>query len=122
MLFWPTCVAMIALAVYDTRLTRKIRRLATERGRLMEESKVANGQAAATDLPMVENAQSLKSFFLRQFTVLDDIEFEDGTVAEHIVVFPYGIAVVGDESLKDNVLQDQCGVDQAEKVVECSMI
>mgnify|MGYP003375577705 CR=1 FL=1 len=112
------CVAMIALAVYDTRLTRKIRRLATERGRLMEESKVANGQAVATDLPMVENAQSLNDL-PRQFTVLDDIEFEDGTVAEHIVVSPYGIAVVGDESLKDNVLQalDQCGVDQAEELV-----
>ena len=112
------CVAMIALAVYDTRLTRKIRRLATERGRLMEESKVANGQAVATDLPMVENAQSLNDL-PRQFTVLDDIEFEDGTVAEHIVVSPYGIAVVGNESLKENVLQalDQCGVDQAEELV-----
>lgn len=112
------CAAMIALAVYDTRLTRKIRKLAVERGRLMEESKAANGQPMTTDLPVIENAQSLNDL-PRQFTVLDDIKFEDGTVAEHIVVSPYGIAVVGDESLKGNVMQalEQCEIDQAEELV-----
>lgn len=112
------CVAMIALAIYDTKLTRKIRKLAVERGRLMEESKAANGEPITTDLPMVENAQSLNDL-PRQFTVLDEVEFEDGTVAEHIVVSPYGIAVVGDESLKDNVLQalEQCNINQAEEML-----
>lgn len=112
------CAVMIALAIYDTKLTRKIRKLAVERGRLMEESKAANGEPITTDLPVIENAQSLNDL-PRQFTVLDEVEFEDGTVAEHIVVSPYGIAVVGDESLKDNVLQalEQCNIEQAEEML-----
>lgn len=112
------CVALIALAVYDTRLTRRIRKLATERGRLMEEAKIANGEPVTTDLQTVENAQSLNDL-PRQFTVLDDIEFEDGMVANHIVVSPYGIAVVGSEDLKDNVVRSvaECGIYNPEEIM-----
>ena len=104
------CVVMIALAVMNTRYSRRIQKLAMEKQKLAMEKQAqaaaAPGQSSDgrigqvdSDEAIVANAASLNDL-PRQYTVLDEIEFSDGQSAENIVVSPYGVAVVGSPDLK----------------------
>ena len=102
------CVVMIALAVMNTRYSRRIQKLAMEKQKLKKQAQAAAapGQSSDgrigqvdSDEAIVANAASLNDL-PRQYTVLDEIEFSDGQSAENIVVSPYGVAVVGSPDLK----------------------
>lgn len=104
------CVVMIVLAVINSRDSRRIQKLATRRAELKKAlEKPVPGRSEAPskgdqDLqtPVVANATSLNDL-PKQYTVLDEIEFSDGQKAEHIIVSPYGIALVGDIALRDDI-------------------
>lgn len=102
------CVVMIALAVMNTRYSRRIQKLDMEKQKLKKQAQAAAapGQSSDgrigqvdSDEAIVANAASLNDL-PRQYTVLDEIEFSDGQSAENIVVSPYGVAVVGSPDLK----------------------
>lgn len=102
------CVVMIALAVMNTRYSRRIQKLAMEKQKLKKQAQAAAapGQSSDgrigqvdSDEAIVANAASLNDL-PRQYTVLDEIEFSDGQSAENIIVSPYGVAVVGSPDLK----------------------
>lgn len=109
------CVVMIAIAVMNTKYSRRIQKLAMEKQKLKKQAQATGGSADAASAigqtgneAIVANAASLNDL-PRQYTVLDDVEFADGQEAENIVVSPYGVAVVGSPDLKpelDAVLQE----------------
>lgn len=105
------CVVMIVLAVLNTRYSRAIQKLAKQRQELIRQEKIENGeldeQQAAASSEIVANAKSLNDL-PKEYTVLDEVDLE-GKKAEHIVVSPYGVAIVASEDLKpemDSVLAD----------------
>lgn len=116
------CVIMIILAIYNTRLSRQIQRLAAEKQRLggSQCSPAAGSRVGQIDdqLEMMENAQSLNDL-PRQYTVLDDVQFEDGEVAQNIVVSPYGVAVVGSDALRQDVASVllECGIENPNEIL-----
>ncbi|GEM_PF-2060125 len=110
------CVVMIGIAVYNTKISRQVQKLAVEKRRLTHPNEAAAPQQAQGGLtgkstagapvgeldssqPIVANATSLNDL-PKQYTVLDDVEFSDGQRAANVVVSPYGIAVVGSEDLR----------------------
>lgn len=109
------CVVMIAIAVMNTKYSRRIQKLAMEKQKLKKQAQATGGSADAASAigqtgneAIVANAASLNDL-PRQYTVLDDVEFAEGQEAENIVVSPYGVAVVGSPDLKpelDAVLQE----------------
>lgn len=117
------CVIMIVLAVYNTRLSRHIQKLAAEKQRLggtQCPAAAAGSRIGSVDdqLEMMENAQSLNDL-PRQYTVLDEVQFEDGKVAQNIVVSPYGVAVVGSDHLRADVASVllECGIENPNEIL-----
>ena len=109
-----TCIIMLVLAVVNTRISKKIQQLAVTRKTIRQslEKLKNNGeseQEASTqeikEEAIVANATSINDL-PKQYTVLDEVPFQDGKIASHIVVSPYGIAVVGDQNLKDEIQVD----------------
>ncbi|MEY8309669.1 hypothetical protein AAK899_09135 [Erysipelotrichaceae bacterium 51-3] len=121
------CVVMIGIAVYNTKISRQVQKLALEKRRLTHPNDApAASQPASGGLmgkstagapvgevdssqPIVANATSLNDL-PKQYTVLDDVEFGDGQRAANVVVSPYGIAVVGNEDLRpemEAILQEE---------------
>lgn len=121
------CLVMIGIAVYNTKISRQVQKLALEKRRLTHPNDApAASQPASGGLmgklaagapvgevdssqPIVANATSLNDL-PKQYTVLDDVEFSDGQRAANVVVSPYGIAVVGSEDLRpemEAILQEE---------------
>lgn len=109
-----TCVIMLVLAVVNTRISKKIQQLAVTRKTVRQslEKLKNNGEseqeASAQEIKeeaIVANATSINDL-PKQYTVLDEVPFQDGKKAPHVVVSPYGIAVVGDQDLKDEIQVD----------------
>lgn len=110
------CVVMIGIAVYNTKISKQVQRLALEKRRLTNPNATPNRPASAMTKstanaplgqvddsePIVANAVSLNDL-PKQYTVLDDVEFGDGQRAQNVVVSPYGIAVVGNPDLRPEV-------------------
>ncbi len=105
-----TCIIMLVLAVLNTKISKQIQRLATERKttrqlleKLTKKEKQDEGLSQALkEEAIVANATSINDL-PKQYTVLDEVHFEDGKTAPHIVVSPYGLAVVGDDSLQEDI-------------------
>lgn len=108
------CIVMIILAVINTKYSRKIQKLAAERANLKKSLEqpqdvqvtavIEKGLIKGTDNSseaIVANAKSLNDL-PKEYTVLDHVELEHGEAA-HIVVSPYGIALVGDPALKEDI-------------------
>lgn len=94
------CIIMIVLAVLNTRYSRAIQKLAKQRQQILKQEKSDSGELSAESAQaseIVANAKTLNDL-PREYTVLDNVEL-DGKTAEHIVVSPYGIAVVASEDL-----------------------
>lgn len=109
-----TCIIMLVLAVVNTRISKKIQQLAVTRKTVRQslEKLKNNGEseqeASAQEIKeeaIVANATSINDL-PKQYTVLDDVPFQDGKTASHVVVSPYGIAVVGDQNLKEEIQVD----------------
>ena len=111
------CVVMIGIAVYNTKISKQVQRLALEKRRLTNPKGAATTSSASAmtkstagaalgqvdeSEPIVANAASLNDL-PKQYTVLDDVEFSDGQRAQNVVVSPYGIAVVGNPDLRPEV-------------------
>lgn len=106
------CIVMIVLAVINTKISRKIQKLAAKRAELKkamekpmttdetDNSGLVGSQDSAS--PIVANAKSLNDL-PKQYTVLDEVDLGDGKSAEHIVVSPYGVAIIGDPDLRSDV-------------------
>lgn len=101
------CVPMIALAVYNSRISKQVRELAARRNQLKAREDAAaraaltgeevDGQdmgigAENLDEAIVANATSLNDL-PKEYTVLDQVEL-DGQEIPHVILSPYGIAVV----------------------------
>lgn len=116
------CVVMIGIAVYNTKISKQVQRLALEKRRLTNPKAAQSAPAGAMSKstagaelgqvddsePIVANAASLNDL-PKQYTVLDDVEFSDGQRAQNVIVSPYGVAVVGSPDLRpevDAVLQE----------------
>ncbi len=109
-----TCIIMLVLAVVNTRISKKIQQLAVTRKTVRQslEKLKTNGEdekepsvEEIKEEAIVANATSMNDL-PKQYTVLDDVQFQDGKIAPHVVVSPYGIAVVGDPNLKDEIQAD----------------
>lgn len=113
------CIVMIVLAIINTRYSRKIQKLAAERTKLKKSIESPTSEAAAptdgslqvgtdnSSEAIVTNAKSLNDL-PREYTVLDHVEFPAGEV-DHVVVSPYGIALIGDPKYRadmESVLQE----------------
>ncbi len=106
-----TCIIMLVLAVVNTKISKKIQKLASTRKTVRqslekltqdEEGNLDSSPQELKEEAIVANATSLNDL-PKQYTVLDDVSFQDGKTAPHVIVSPYGIAVVGDEHLKEEI-------------------
>ncbi len=103
---WVTllsCVPLIAGAFWNNRQAKKIRKINTEYAKIKEIEKKAqameNGEPyddvqVLDSSEIVTNAGSLNDL-PREYTVLDNEEL-DGATVKHIILSPYGVAIVDD--------------------------
>lgn len=106
-----TCVVMIFLAVLNTKYSKKIQQLATKRKlirqqleKLTPNDKKANEEVkeAIEEEAIIANATSLNDL-PKQYTVLDEVKLPNGEMVKHIVVSPYGLAVVGSPEVQKEI-------------------
>lgn len=107
------CILMIIAAVMNTRYSRRVQKAAAKRAKLkksLENPQPAqstadgNGLEIGTDRSdeaIVTDVKSLNEL-PKEYTVLDHVKLGD-TDVENIVVSPYGIAVVGEESVRPQI-------------------
>lgn len=97
------CVVMIVLAIFNIRYSKAIQKLAKEKQELDKQEKLANGELNEADLQTADEAVAANAASLndlpKAYTVLDEVKLNDGT-AQHVIVSPYGVAIVGSEDLK----------------------
>lgn len=99
------CIPMIACAVLNSRYSKQIRQLVATRNQMQsrEEARKRAEEAGLDPDEMdlgdvnsgeaiVANASSLNDL-PKEYTVLDDVDL-DGDVIPHIILSPYGVAVV----------------------------
>lgn len=123
-LLLATCVIMIVMAILNTRYSKRIQKLAKERAALQASIEKPESTAAAaagedglqigtvnTSDPVVTGVESLNEL-PKEYTVLDDVDFGDFS-AEHVVVSPYGVALVGnsDCAAELNAVLQEIGVE-----------
>ncbi len=123
-LLLATCVLMIVMAILNTRYSKRIQKLAKERAAL--QASIAKPESSATAAaaedglqigtvntsdPVVTGVESLNEL-PKEYTVLDDVDFGDFS-AEHVVVSPYGVALVGnaDCAAELNAVLQEIGVE-----------
>ena len=116
------CVVMIGIAVMNTKISRKIQKLAQEKAQLKKPVDPETGEPLQNerigtvdeDVPIVANAMSLNDL-PKQYTVLDNVPLSDGIVVEHIVVSPYGIAAVTKDDVKGELeaIAQEVGIENA---------
>ena len=116
------CAVMIVIAIVNTKIFRQIQKLAKEKADLKKPAQAETGEDGENerigtvdeDVPIVANAMSLNDL-PKQYTVLDNVPLGEDVVAEHIVVSPYGIAVVARQDVKGDVeaIVQESGVEEA---------
>lgn len=116
------CVPMIILAFVNNRLAKQYRKLAQQKAEVIRLNKQnnpeseQNGQDVYTgsaDSPIVANAKSLNDL-PREYTVLDDVPYKEGEI-EHLIVSPYGVAIVDSQPLKEQIAEEiaELGIENA---------
>lgn len=91
---------MLVVCIWSIRLSKQIRTLSVEIQNLKAELMPADEQSVLSEAPADLN------HLPRNFTVLDNVELE-GAVIPHVIVSPYSIIILGDQTQKklvDDVL------------------
>lgn len=109
------CIPMVAMAVLNSRYSKQARALMQKRqeiknredARIKREQALASGdmdaaaaaQAVINNEPIIANASSLNDL-PKEYTVLDDVVV-DGETIPHVILSPYGVAVVDEADRTD---------------------
>lgn len=114
------CIPMILLAFYNSKQAKQVRQLAAQRQELktkVERAQKAKEQGTSVEEALAEpvTAEIVSLNDLpKQYTVLDDVALEDGTIVDHVVISPAGIVVVNVEDVREplkELLEELNGID-----------
>ncbi len=107
------CIPMLILAVMNNRYGKQIRQIAARRDQIRQEEARVQQETGSGDAQVVEldssdihetvsDAKSLDDL-PKEYTVLDQVTINDEPPIAHVIVSPYGVAIVDNKDWTEEI-------------------